>query len=133
VTPGRRIAAVIIAGEQEALLCGQAGVLAALGRLDPAQLTIAASGEAPPQSLTLVAGPASVYLPLSGLVDLNAERAKLDRELAETESQIQRARELLAGPFAQRAPANVVQREKDKLGDLQVRAERLRSRLADLS
>jgi valyl-tRNA synthetase len=72
-------------------------------------------------------------LPLSGLVDLEAERQKLSRELDETEAQIERGRELLAGPFAQRAPAAVVQREQDKLVSLQERSASLRKRLADLA
>jgi valyl-tRNA synthetase len=75
----------------------------------------------------------TTYLPLSGLVDLEAEKQKLGRELAETEAQIERSRALLAGPFAQRAPAAVVQREHEKLAELHDRAGSLKERLADLS
>jgi valyl-tRNA synthetase len=132
VKPGAQIAASITAGSRETLLNGQAEVLCALARLDAARLTIAAQLEAPAQALTLVVGSATVYLPLADLVDLAAERAKLNKELAEAEAQIDRSRSLLGGPFAQRAPANVVQREREKLGELATRAERLRERLAEL-
>jgi valyl-tRNA synthetase len=115
------------------LLRDQVETLCALARLDPAQLAIAATLEAPAQALTLVAGNVTTYLPLSGLVDLAAEEQKLSRELAETETQIERSRGLLAGPFAQRAPAAVVQRERDKLAEQQERADGLRKRLADLT
>ena len=114
------------------MLNGQAEVLCALARLDPARLTIAAQLEAPAKALTLVVGSVTAYLPLADLVDLAAERAKLNKELAEAEAQIDRSRSLLDGPFAQRAPANVVQREREKLGELATRAERLRERLAEL-
>jgi valyl-tRNA synthetase len=65
-------------------------------------------------------------------VDFEAERGRLARELAETEAQITRTEGLLQGPFAQRAPATVVQRERDKLGELEGRSARLRARLAEL-
>jgi valyl-tRNA synthetase len=133
VKPGHAIPAMISAGGRGGLLRDQIEVLCALARLDPAQLAIAAHLEAPAQALTLVTGNVTTYLPLSGLVDLAAEEQKLSRELAEAETQIERSRGLLAGPFAQRAPAAVVQRERDKLAELQERAEGLRKRLADLT
>jgi valyl-tRNA synthetase len=132
VKPGAQIAASIAAGSREALLNGQAEVLCALARLDPARLSIAARLDAPAKALTLVVGSVTAYLPLADLVDLAAERAKLNKELTETEAQIDRSRSLLDGPFAQRAPANVVQREREKLGELVARAERLCERLAEL-
>jgi valyl-tRNA synthetase len=82
--------------------------------------------------LTLVTGLVTTYLPLADLVDFEAERKRLAKELADTEAQIGRTQGLLQGPFAQRAPANVVQRERDKLGEMEGRAARLRERLADL-
>jgi valyl-tRNA synthetase len=103
-----------------------------LARLDPSRLTIATQLEAPAQALTTVVGSVTAYLPLADLVDLAAERAKLNKELAESEAQFDRSRSLLDGPFAQRAPANVVQRERERLDELATRAERLRERLAEL-
>jgi len=133
VAPGRRIPATIVAGEKEALLRSQAEVLCALARLDPGQLTIMATGDAPAASLTLVAGNVTTYLPLAQLVDLEAERVRLQKELAATQQQVERSKKLLAGPFAQRAPAEVVQRERDKLAELQDRASRLSARLSELA
>jgi valyl-tRNA synthetase len=132
VKPGHAIAAVIAAGGREALVRAEAETLCTLARLDPAHLTIAASQDAPPQSLTLVTGDVTTYLPLSELVDLDAERERLRKELAETEAQIARSEGLLGGPFAQRAPADVVAREQEKLAQFQARRARLRARLTEL-
>jgi valyl-tRNA synthetase len=115
------------------LLRDQAETICSLARVDPQRLTIAGQLTAPPQSLTLVTGAVTTYLPLAGLVDLEAERARLAAELTETEAQISRSESLLAGPFAQRAPANVVQRERDKQTGLRERAARLAQRLTDLA
>jgi valyl-tRNA synthetase len=79
-----------------------------------------------------VSGGVTTYLPLSDLVDLAAERARLTRELAETENQITRSDALLQGPFAQRAPANVVAGEQEKREQFVQRAARLRERLSGL-
>ena len=130
---GQPIAALIAAGAREALLRDQAETICSLARVDPQRLTIAGQLTAPPQSLTLVTGAVTTYLPLAGLVDLEAERARLAAELTETEAQISRSESLLAGPFAQRAPANVVQRERDKQTGLRERAARLAQRLTDLA
>jgi valyl-tRNA synthetase len=132
VKPGHAIAAAIAAGDRETLLLEEAEILTTLARLEPAQLTIAHDLDAPPQALTLVSGGVTAYLPLSDLVDLDAERVRLSRELTETEAQIARSDELLWGPFAQRAPANVVAREQDKREQLLQRAARLRERLSEL-
>ena len=133
VAPGRRIPATIVAGEKASLLRSQADVLCTLARLDPGQLTVLETGEAPAASLTLVAGSVTTYLPLAQLVDLAAERIRLEKELAATRQQVERGEKLLAGPFAQRAPAEVVQRERDKLAELQDRAGRLSARLSELT
>ena len=53
-----------------------------------------------------------------------AERARLERELAEARESLGRSRELLAGPgFAERAPQAVVEKERDRLAE---REERVR-------
>jgi valyl-tRNA synthetase len=133
VKPGQQLHASIAAGERAPQLKAHADILCSLARLDPAQLTIAGHLDAPATALTLVTGLVTTYLPLADLVDFEAERGRLGKELADTEAQIARTRGLLQGPFAQRAPANVVQREREKLDELQGRAQRLRDRLTELS
>ena len=71
-----------------------------------------------------------IYLPLEGLVDVEAEKARLQKELEETEDQIKRLEILLNSPFAQRAPANVVERERQKLATSQETAASLREQLS---
>ena len=110
-----------------------AEILCTLARLDPARLTIGEQVDTPDKALTLVTGSVTTYLPLADLIDFEAERGRLGKELADTEAQIERGRNLLDGPFAQRAPANVVQREREKLAELEARALRLRERLAELA
>jgi valyl-tRNA synthetase len=74
-------------------------------------------------------GGATVYLPLAGLVDLEAERQRLNDELAALEAQIAKSENLLAGDFGRRAPAAVVEKERAKLADLRARRDQVRARL----
>jgi len=77
--------------------------------------------------------PLQVFLPLAGMVDLEQERARLAAELEQVQSQISRLQGLLAGPFAERAPAEVVQAERKKLADLQESAEQLKEQIQALT
>jgi valyl-tRNA synthetase len=134
VQPGRRIAALIAAGEQAELLSSQGDVLTQLARLGPDELTIEPTLEPPDQdTASIVIGGVTCYLPLAGLVDLAAETARLQKELEQVLEMIARSEKQLSGPFAERAPTQVVQRERDKLANLQQRYQQLEERLRSLS
>jgi valyl-tRNA synthetase len=130
VAPARRLSASLAAGDKASLLKGQAGILAALAGLDASKLEIGRSVAMKPQeSIVLVVGPVEIHLPLAGMVDVDAERARLSRELSDTEAQIKRLEQLLAGDFASKAPSSVVARERERLAALQETAERLRGQV----
>jgi valyl-tRNA synthetase len=130
---GRRIPAVLVSSSFAGVLRDQASVVAALAHLSPDKLTITESLEARPEgSIALVAGPVEAYLPLAGLVDVEEERQRLMKELADSESQIQRLEGLLSSPFAQKAPPAVVQKEQDKLLAYQETAQKLRAQIEAL-
>lgn len=133
VEPARQIAAILIGGELTDLLISSQQAIAVLAKLDPEQLQIhSSSTEAPPESVPLVVGPIEAYLPLAGMVDLAAERTRLKKELDEVNQQIKRIKELLAGPFSDRAPKDVVQKERKKLSSLQESAKKITGQLKSL-
>ncbi len=133
VTPGKRIPATIVAGEKLAIFQQQASAIAALAYLQPDHLTLLAYlPEKPENQIALVVAGIEIYLPLADLVDIEAERARLQGELAETEKQIERLRALLASPFAEKAPPAVVEKERQKLATFEETAGRLREQLQNL-
>jgi valyl-tRNA synthetase len=134
VEPARRIIAHIAAGDKYNLFSSQRDVLAELARLDADSLRIARTLlQTPEQALTLVVGGIEIYLPLAGMVDLDAERTRLWKELEHIENGIARGEKLLSNKgFIAKAPAEVVAKERDKLTSLQEQAEKLRERLAAL-
>jgi valyl-tRNA synthetase len=129
VEPGKHIPAVIAAGDKTAFLVAQRPLLAFLARLDETQLTIAATAEAPEAAITISLGDITCDLPLAGVVDLDKERARLSGELADLERQIERVTNLLNSPFAEKAPAAVVQKEREKLALLQASRAEVSERL----
>ncbi|NOZ05503.1 MAG: valine--tRNA ligase [Chloroflexi bacterium] len=135
VEPKRRIAAVVAAGAQRDLLAGQSAIIASLGRVDSAQLRIEeAIAEPPAPAVSLVvASDVMAYLPLAGLVDLEKERSRLARAIETTQGDIARGEELLArAGFVAKAPAAVVQRERERLAGARERLAHLQERRAAL-
>lgn len=135
VQPGKGIPAMIAAGERAELLTKQQDLLIYLARLDEDDLQIAESlAEKPHDALMLVVeGGIEICLPMSGLVDVAAERDRLQAELAQAEQGIARTEGMLSNQnFTAKAPAAVVDRERFKLADLHAQAATIRERLASL-
>jgi valyl-tRNA synthetase len=130
VTPAKRLVATLVSPERAELLGQQSAIIATLAGLDPVQLSVLTNlPMKPEESAVLVVGPVEIYLPLSGMVDLNAERARLSKELAEAQSQINRLEKLLSSDFAGKAPAPVVAKEREKLAAFKETAEKLQAQL----
>lgn len=130
VAPSRKIAATISAGNKLDLLESQKPVIASLAGLDPSQVSILQSlTEKPADSAALVVGSVEIHLPLAGMVDLAEEKSRLEKELKEAESHIERLEKLLASDFANKAPAALVQKERDKLAGYKDTAEKIKAQL----
>jgi valyl-tRNA synthetase len=114
VPTGARLAVRITAGRAQPALEAMRAALVTLARLDEAQLEFAAPG-GPRTGVPLTAGPVELHVMLETALDADKERARLEREIAATQAQIDRLEELLAGDFAARAPAQVVDKEREKL------------------
>ena len=135
VEPGRRIAAIIAAGDDTPFLSAQAPVLAMLARIDEKRLSIVVRVEtAPERALALVTAGYEAFLPLEALVDLDRERERLARELAGVARELERVTALLANPgFVSRAPEAVVAKEREKLEAYGEQRTKLEARLAELA
>ena len=131
VSPAKRIPATKAGGVKAELLREQAKVLTALAGLDEKQVAILESLETRPEnSIALVAGPVEIYIPLAGMLDLDEERKRLQKDLADAQTQIDRLEKLLGSDFAKKAPATVVQKEREKLVEFQQTADKLKAQLS---
>jgi valyl-tRNA synthetase len=133
VQPGKRIPAVLTCGERLAVLQSAAGMIAHLANLDLTAFVLAERlTEKPQPAVSMVLAGVEIYLPLAGMVDASEERTRLEKELSEVSGQIQRLEMLLGGSFAEKAPAAVVERERQKLATYKETAARLREQLENL-
>lgn len=72
--------------------------------------------EAPKGSVSFVLGDAIVALPLEGIMDLDAEKARLAKEIARCDVEIEKINSKLSNEnFVSRAPENVIQEQKSRL------------------
>jgi valyl-tRNA synthetase len=130
VAASQRIAANFAAGAKAKLLREQANVIASLAGLNETELTIGESLNGKPKNAAaLVVGPVEVYLPLEGMMNLAEEKTRLEKELKEARSHIERLEKLLSGDFARKAPAALVQKEREKLEGYRATAEKLEAQL----
>jgi valyl-tRNA synthetase len=133
VEAGKKLAVMIASAEKADLFESLRAELAFLARLDPVALVVADRLKAEPRgALPIVTSNATIYLPLAQMIDLAAERERLGKEQKDVNAQIERITKLLGGDFANKAPASVVQKEREKLADFQARAEKLREQIERL-
>ncbi|HSG45868.1 MAG TPA: valine--tRNA ligase [Anaerolineales bacterium] len=130
VAPSKKIAASISAGAKIDLVKEQSIVIASLAGLNETELIIEETLKEKPQDASaLVVGSIEIHIPLAGMVDLAEEKARLEKELKEAESHIQRLEKLLGSDFANKAPEAVVQKERDKLAGYKETAEKIKAQL----
>jgi len=108
-------------------------VVEALARARPLHI-VDSTGAAPrEEAVAVILQGAEVVLPLAGLLDIEAERARLRGQAAEAEAEVQRLAAKLANEqFRSRAPQEVVAKEEGKLAAARARLEGLRARLREL-
>ena len=84
------------------------------------------AGSTAPESATALAGEMKILIPLAGLIDKDAELARLDKEIGKIEKNLEKTEAKLNNSnFVDRAPENVVQVERDRAGELRTALEQL--------
>ena len=90
-----------------------------------------ANGSDTPPAATAIVGDLTLLVPLEGLVDLGAERARLDKEIARVEAEKDKSETKLA-KFTDKVPAAVVEQERVRLVEWTAQLDGLRSQRAKL-
>ncbi len=101
------------------------------GLLNAEALTLAATDWQAPKGTPVAANAVGeLFLPLAGLVDVEAERARQEKELAKVRSEIQKVQDKLANPaFTQKVPASVLAEHQQRLIDWQAKEKQILSTL----
>ena len=136
VDPGRAIAATLYPGALRDAYEASQREFRFLTRIDEAQFELLPGAPRAPEgaAIAIVSGGASIYLPMAGLLDVEAERERIQRELEEARQEVARTAGMLANEqFVSKAPEQVVQQQRDRLAAAQNRVALLDSRLGELA
>ncbi len=88
------------------------------------------ASDTPPESATALVGDLEILIPMAGLIDKKEESARLNREIAKLAKETERAESKLQNPsFVDKAPADVVDKERGKLAELKTTLEKMRQQL----
>jgi valyl-tRNA synthetase len=136
IQPSRRVPVLLQNASQRDrdLLTGCRGYLDSLAGLESVDLL--EDGDSAPKSAVALLGAMKILIPLAGLIDTEAESARLAKEIGKHEKDLQRSEQKLANPsFVDRAPAEIVAKEQSRSKDLRAALEKLKEQqqsLADL-
>ena len=87
----------------------------------------------PGLSASAVISGAEIFIPLEGLINVDSEKHRLEKELANLKNQLERLSKKLANAdFLKNAPADIVDKEKARKTDIEDRVEKLNKNLEQL-
>ncbi|NLA06990.1 MAG: class I tRNA ligase family protein, partial [Firmicutes bacterium] len=87
----------------------------------------------PKKAVSQIISGAEIYVPLVGIIDLDVEIQKLERDLEATQAALFRSRKKLTNKgFLEKAQEEIVEKERERLAEFQEKEERLKKRLSEL-
>ncbi len=131
IEPGKKLDVIIQAGENELLLKENVEIIRRLARLE--NIEIGESTAKPESAITFVEKDVTVHVDIAGVVDVEKEKARLSKELEDTDSYLSALEKKLSNEdFSRNAPAEVVDKERAKLIEVQTKLDKLREQISSL-
>lgn len=89
--------------------------------------------QTPDKVMSAVVTGAELLLPLSGLIDIEQEIIRLEKEVQSLNSEVERVEKKLGNQgFVAKAPAKVIEEERAKQADYSAKREKVLARIAEL-
>lgn len=111
IPPSKKAPLLMLAGELDARLAAYAPQLSPMARVENVEL----ASESPKGALQTVVDGVTYAIPLDGLIDLGAEKARLEKEIAKAKDEIEKIDKKLSNPaFTDKAPEKVVNLQKER-------------------
>ncbi len=134
VEPAKFIEALIAVEDSQFPVENHAASITSLARVRPLSfISKQAKQDHNEQSKILVLRDAEVILPLAGMIDLEAEKTRLQKEIELSQTHISRIESKLQNEqFVSRAPAPVIEKERSSLVEAKDKLKRLQNQLQEL-
>ena len=131
--PGKKVPAILLVSDElQAVLTENASYIHQLANVDKLDLLPLDSSK-PENAMASVNAGVEVYLPLKGLIDVEAETARLNKELAGLQKEMKRVSGKLQNQgFLAKAPKEVVEKEQAKADEFAAKIKAIEERLAYL-
>lgn len=100
---------------------------------NPEKLQLGTEIQAPEKSMSSVLSGVELYLPLAGLLDIDVEIARLEKEVTMLDNEVERVQKKLSNQgFVAKAPAKVIDEEKAKEQDYLEKRATVQARIEEL-
>jgi valyl-tRNA synthetase len=133
ISPGKKLPVYLHNGA-DADLCRLKSYESFLTNLAKLEKITWLSDEAPPVSATQLVGDMEVLVPMAGLIDKDAESQRLQKEIDKLDKEIARLEGKLCNEkFISKAPAEVVEKEKEKLNSALSSKDKLKEQIKVIS
>ena len=133
VAPGKKVPAILlVADELQQVVADNQSYIKLMASVDELSI-LPAGGDKPENAMAAVTKGIEVYLPLKGLIDVEKETQRLNKELDGMTKEIGRIEgKLNNAGFLAKAPAEVVEKEKTKAQEIAVKMQAIQERLTYL-
>jgi valyl-tRNA synthetase len=133
ISPGKTLPVLLqhAGNADERRATEHAQLLQRVGRVE--SISILKEGEQPPAAATALLGDMRLLVPMKGLIDVDAERARLDKQMERTKAELSKANGKLGNEkFVNNAPAAVVTQERERVVEFEKTIVQLTEQLQKL-
>ncbi|MGC8854536.1 MAG: valine--tRNA ligase [Halothiobacillaceae bacterium] len=133
IAPGKPLPVLVTnaSANDRRLLADNRAFLTALARIE--SIEVVEDEASAPESAVALVGEMKVLIPLAGLIDKEAELARLGKEIGKLEKELDKCRTKLANPtFTDKAPPAVVEQERQREREFSAALEQLRVQKAKI-
>ena len=134
ISPGKTLPVLLqnSSGQDQKRASDHARLIQRVGRVE--SVTVLADGEEPPASATALLGDMRMLVPMKGVIDVDAERARLEKQKQKAQADLAKTQAKLGNDkFVNNAPADVVTQERQRAVDFEKTIAQLDEQLEKLA
>ena len=131
IEPAKKISATLYGGEFTSVLQANENILKTLARLE--KIEIQKEGKKIKQAIAQLAGSIEIYIPLTGLMDVEQEKNRINKELLSTETYLKGLTQKLSNAgYVKNAPPAIVAQDEERKKEVAAKIKQLKEQIKSL-